>query len=88
MLGVVLIQLLALTGIKFIDTDEIYSNKNLYSSIHSPLLTTERLGLVTMFRLDCQRTIFGFTEKDIEVEVPDTDSLIDKKMKKRKSLKK
>ena len=79
LLGVVLIQLLALTGIKFIDTDEIYSNKNLYSSIHSPLLTTERLGLVTMFRLDCQRTIFGFTEKDIEVEVPDTDSLIDKK---------
>lgn len=64
----VLIQALALIGINFINTSEIYSNKNLYSSIHSPLMTTERIGLLTMFRLDIQRTIFGFKEKDVEVD--------------------
>ncbi|MBO5375342.1 MAG: sulfatase-like hydrolase/transferase [Bacilli bacterium] len=67
---IALIQASTLLSINLIKSDDIYSNKNLYSNIHSPLLTTEKFGLLTMFRLDCQRTIFGFTEKDIEVVLP------------------
>lgn len=69
---VLLIQAGTLLSIELIKDDEIYSNKNLYSNIHSPLLTAEKFGLLTMFRLDCQRTVFGFSEKDIEIEVPIT----------------
>lgn len=69
---IILVQAGTLLSINLIRDDEIYSNKNLYSNIHSPLLTAEKFGLLTMFRLDCQRTLFGFTEKDIEVEVPST----------------
>ena len=67
---IALIQASTLLSINLIKSDDIYSNKNLYSNIHSPLLTAEKFGLLTMFRLDCQRTIFGFTEKDIEVVLP------------------
>ena len=69
-IAIILIQASTLLSINLIKSDEIYSNKNLYSNIHSPLLATEKFGLLTMFRLDCQRTIFGFVEKDIEVELP------------------
>lgn len=76
----IFIEAIALILINFINTNEIYSNKNLYSNIHSPLMTVERLGLVTMFRLDCQRTIFGFTEKDIDVsfDIPKKEEVKDK----------
>ena len=67
---IILIQAGTLLSINLIKDDEIYSNKNLYSNIHSPLLTADKFGLVTMFRLDCQRSIFGFEEKDIEVVIP------------------
>lgn len=70
---IIVIQAGTLISINLIKDDEIYSNKNLYSSIHSPLLTADKFGLVTMFRLDCQRALFGFTEKEIEVEIPDTN---------------
>lgn len=74
LISIIIIQAGTLLSIELIKEEEIYSNKNLYSNIHSPLLTTEKFGLVTMFRLDCQRTLFGFTEKDIEVEVPNTNT--------------
>ena len=73
--GIVLIQLGTLISFEIIKDDEIYSTKNLYSYIHSPLMTAEKLGLTTMFRLDCQRAIFGFKEKDIEVIVPNTNTI-------------
>jgi len=69
-IGIILIQAGTLLSINLINDDEIYSNKNLYSNIHSPLLTADKFGLVTMFRLDCQRSIFGFTEKDLEISLP------------------
>ena len=72
LISILLIQAGTLLSIKLIKSDEIYSNQNLYSNIHSPLLTAEKFGLLTTFRLDCQRTIFGFKEKDIEVEIPIT----------------
>ena len=78
----IFLEAIALILINFINTNEIYSNKNLYSNIHSPLMTVERLGLVTMFRLDCQRTIFGFTEKDIDVsfDIPKKEEVKDKQL--------
>jgi len=69
---ILLVQSVTLLSINSIKQNDIYSNKNLYSNIHSPLLTAEKFGLLTMFRLDCQRTIFKFEEKDINIEVPIT----------------
>ena len=71
-IAIIIIQAFTLLSINIIKEEEIYSNKNLYSSIHSPLLTAEKFGLITMFRLDCQRSLFGFKEKEIEIEIPNT----------------
>ena len=65
--------LTSIIGINLIDTKKIYSNKNLYYNMHSPLLTVERLGLTTMYKLDLQRTIFGFTEKTLLPEKKKTN---------------
>lgn len=72
-IAIIIIQVSTLISIQLIKSNDIYSNKNLYSNIHSPLLTSERFGLITTFRLDCQRLIFGFKEKDLEVEIPNTN---------------
>ena len=72
-IAIIIIQVSTLISIQLIKSNDIYSNKNLYSNIHSPLLTAERFGLITTFRLDCQRLIFGFKEKDLEVEIPNTN---------------
>ncbi|MGN1270580.1 MAG: LTA synthase family protein [Clostridia bacterium] len=61
--SMVLIQLIALSCVNFINTDKIYSNKNLYYNIHVPKVTANRMGLLTTMRLDLQRFIFGFEEK-------------------------
>lgn len=85
-LSCVVFYLVSILGISFINTKEVYSNNNLYHNIHSPLLTAQRFGVITMLRLDIQRTIFGFTEKDIEVdvdipEIPDTSTGDDEPIK-------
>lgn len=61
--SVLIIQLVALLCVNFINTDEMYSNKNLYYNIHVPKVTANRMGLLTTMRLDLQRFIFGFEEK-------------------------
>lgn len=61
--SVLIIQLIALLRVNFINTDDMYSNKNLYYNIHVPKVTANRMGLLTTMRLDLQRFIFGFEEK-------------------------
>mgnify|MGYP001030433519 FL=1 len=61
--SVLIIQLIALLCVNFINTDDMYSNKNLYYNIHVPKVTVNRMGLLTTMRLDLQRFIFGFEEK-------------------------
>lgn len=45
------------------DKDSIYSNYRLQTEIHSPILTINRMGLLTMEKLDIKRYIFSFNEK-------------------------
>lgn len=59
----VIIQLIALLCVNFINTSDIYSNKNLYYNTHVPKLTAKKMGFLTTMRLDLQRYIFGFEEK-------------------------
>lgn len=60
---IVATQLIALLCVNFIDTEDMYSNKNLYYNMHIPKITVNRMGLLTTMRLDLQRFIFGFEEK-------------------------
>ena len=59
----VLVQILAILCVRFINTDDIYSNKNLYYNVHVPKLTTKNMGFLTAMRIDLQRFLFGFEEK-------------------------
>lgn len=49
--------------ITFTNKDGIYSIKNLYYNVHSPILTANKVGLLTTEKLDVKRFIFGFEEK-------------------------
>lgn len=62
LLSLVLFQVL---GVLILNTskNEMYSPKQLYYDIHSPILSTSKLGLLTTMRLDLKRLIFGFEEK-------------------------
>ena len=62
------VQVLAIVCVNFINTKDIYSNKNLYYNIHVPKLAAKNMGFLTVMRLDFQRFIFGFEEK-LSVEV-------------------
>ena len=68
----VLIFGITLLLINTINTKPIYSNKNLYYNVHSPLLTAKNMGMITTFRLDFQRFIFGFEDKIKEEEPEET----------------
>ena len=59
------ITIAGLLCINFINTEGIYSNKNLYYNVHSPKITANRMGLFTSMKLDFKRFIFGFEERDI-----------------------
>lgn len=63
MTSVVVVHLVALLCVNLINTNMMYSNKNLYYNIHIPKVTANRMGLLTTMRLDLQRFIFGFEEK-------------------------
>lgn len=67
-ISVILIHVTALILVNNINTEDIYSNKNLYYNIHVPKVTVNRLGLFTTMRLDFQRYISGFEEK-LTIEV-------------------
>ena len=58
-----LVQILAIVCVNYINTNGLYSNKDLYYNTHVPKLTTKNMGLLTAMRLDLQRFIFGFKEK-------------------------
>ena len=47
----------------YFDDDDMYSYKRLYNETHAPILTVNKMGLLTMERLDLKRFIFGFEEK-------------------------
>ena len=59
----IIVQISAVICVNYIETDGIYSNKNLYYNTHVPKLTTKNMGFLTAMRLDFQRFIFGFEEK-------------------------
>lgn len=61
-------QLIVLLCVNYINTNDIYSNKNLYYNVHVPKLAANRMGFLTAMRLDFQRFAFGF-EENLSVEV-------------------
>lgn len=71
-----LVYIFTILMVTFASSKEVYSNKNLYYNIHSPLLTVDKFGLVTMFRLDIQRSLFGFSEKDIDISLDDLSTSV------------
>lgn len=73
-----------LTSITFVcidmDKKAIYSSYNLYFNTHAPILSSKKFGLLTTMGLDINRSIFGMTEKKVEIVVnnPKNESNIDK----------
>jgi len=69
MFSILITLLISLFGINLeirIDKDGIYSTKGLLYSIHAPMLTIEKTGLLTMEAIDLYRYTFGFEEEVIE----------------------
>ena len=66
--SVIIIYVAGIICINTIQTEGIYSNKNLYYNIHVPKVATNRMGLYTAMKLDLKRLIFGFEEK-VAIEV-------------------
>lgn len=62
------LHVLGLVCINTINTQGIYSNKNLYYNIHVPTVTANRMGLYTAMKLDIKRLVLGF-EENLAVEV-------------------
>lgn len=59
---------LSLTSVLIINLDnenEIYSTKNLYYNINNKTENLKKFGVITTARLDIQRTIFPFEEKNL-----------------------
>ncbi len=66
--ALILVQIIAILCVNFINTNNIYSNKNLYYNVHIPKLTTKNMGFLTAMRIDFQRFVFGF-EENLSVNV-------------------
>jgi phosphoglycerol transferase MdoB-like AlkP superfamily enzyme len=62
LVGIIFFQLLGIASLK-LSEEEVYSAQELYNDIHSPTLSTSKLGLLTTMRIDCKRLIMGFNEK-------------------------
>lgn len=71
--GSVFFHLLLVGSFFLIPDTTIYSNKRLYFDTHAPLLTADHMGLLTMMRLDIQRSIFGMEEKELTLEEPEEE---------------
>ena len=78
--GVILVHILAIMCVKSINTNEIYSNKNLYYNTHVPKLTVKNIGFLTTMRLDLQRFVFGF-EENLSLEVSNEPIIETKEIK-------
>ena len=61
---VIIIYLICI-GSLFIGEDSLYSNKNLYFNINVLRESVKSFGVLTTYRLDLQRSIFGFEEKNL-----------------------
>ena len=55
--------IIGMVYINFFSKDGLYSLKNLYNNIHAPMITVNKVGLLTMEKLDIKRYLFGFEEK-------------------------
>lgn len=72
---IVIIHLISIIMINVTDDEEeSYSTKNLYYNIHVPYLSASQMGICTTMRLDMQRLIFGFEEKNFDVEIQKFES--------------
>ena len=58
-----IVQVVAILCVNYINTNDIYSNKNLYYNVHVPKLLCKNMGFLTAMRVDLQRFAFGFEEK-------------------------
>ena len=63
----IIAQIIALLCLSFLSSNDLYSNKNLYSKVNSPTLSANKMGIMTTMRLDLQRLFFGFEEDISEV---------------------
>ena len=64
----IIVQILAILCVNYINTNDIYSNKNLYYNVHVPKLLCKNMGFLTSMRVDLQRFVFGF-EESLAIEV-------------------
>lgn len=64
--------------------NSMYSNYRLHKEVHSPILTINRMGLLTMEKLDLKRYLYGFKEKmfDYKKEKNFEELTIEEKVKK------
>ncbi len=60
-----IIYVLSISIINLDKRQEIYSNKNLYYNVNNIPENLHHFGLITTIRLDLQRTIFRFKEKEL-----------------------
>ena len=66
--AIIIVYLLSLLTIELTsNSNEIYSNKNLYYSINNANYNLRKFGLLTTIRLDFNRSITGFEEKNLYV---------------------
>ena len=68
----VIIMYLICIGSLFIGDNLLYSNRNLYFNINVPRENVKSFGILTSIRLDIQRYMFGFKEKNL-YEYKDVD---------------
>ena len=68
LLLIIVVQISGILCINHVNTNDLYSYKNLYYYTHVPKLTTEKMGFLTTLRLDFKRLLFGFNE-DLEVKL-------------------
>ena len=76
----ILVQTIAILCVNFINTDDIYSNKNLYYNVHVPKLMTKNMGFLTSMKVDLYRFAFGFEEKlalEVTNQLTDDDEKIE-----------
>ena len=80
LIGSLGIHIITVTLISFIASSSLYSPKNLYFNVHAPLLTADKMGIMTMMRLDIKRFILGFKESlTIEDSKEELSEISDKK---------
>lgn len=73
----IVFQIIVVICVNISFSNDVYSAKNLYYNTHAPILTIQKFGLCSEMRLDFQRLVFGFEEKDIGgdliIDEPTTD---------------